>query len=53
MTVIDPAIAMVPDHVPDALHDVACPVDQVKVALWPGATVAGLMEMLMKAGWAG
>ena len=46
ITVVDPEVASEPDQAPLAVHPVALVLDQVSVALWPGATAAGLMEMI-------
>ena len=42
----EPLIALLPDHAPEALHEVALADDQVKVELAPFATVLGLALML-------
>jgi hypothetical protein len=36
-----PFVGWLPIHAPDALQDVALPVDQVSVALWPATIVVG------------
>jgi hypothetical protein len=42
----EPLTALLPDHAPEALHEVALDDDQVRVALPPFATVLGLALML-------
>jgi hypothetical protein len=42
----EPLTALLPDHAPEALHEVALADDQVKVELAPFATVLGLALML-------
>jgi hypothetical protein len=42
----EPRTALLPDHAPEALHEVALADDQVKVELPPFATVLGLALML-------
>ena len=40
----EPLVALVPDHPPDAVHEVALVADQFKVELAPLATVLGLAD---------
>ena len=42
----EPLVALVPDHAPEAVHEVAFAADQVSVELPPLATVLGLALML-------
>ena len=52
-TVVDPERAGDPDHAPPAVQLEAFDVDQVRVALCPGMTDAGVILMLTDAGGAG
>lgn len=40
----EPLVALVPDHAPEAVHEVAFVADQVSVELPPLATVLGLAD---------
>ena len=40
----EPLVALVPDHAPEAVHEVAFVADQVSVELAPLATVLGLAD---------
>jgi hypothetical protein len=40
----EPPVALVPDHAPEAVHEVAFAADQVSVELPPLATVLGLAD---------
>ena len=40
----EPLVALLPDHPPDAVHEVALVADQVSVELPPLATVLGLAD---------
>ena len=44
MTVVEPYAAKAPDQAPLAVQALACELDQVSVALWPGVTAAGFSE---------
>lgn len=46
ITVVEPEIACAPDHAPLPVHDVALLLVQLRVALWPGMTALGLIEIL-------
>jgi hypothetical protein len=52
ITVVEPEVASVPDHVPLAVQDEAFALDHVRVALCPGETALGEMERLVLAGGA-
>jgi hypothetical protein len=43
----EPLIALVPDHAPEAVQDVALVADQVRVELLPLVTVLGLADRLI------
>ena len=40
----EPLVALLPDHAPEAVHEVALVADQVSVELAPLATVLGLAD---------
>ena len=52
-TVVDPEMAGDPDHAPLAVQSEAFEVDQLRVALCPGMTDAGVILIRTAAGGAG